>query len=170
MKTRSILRFILTCLTVLLLAACAAPAPVPSGPDRTIEERVRAPSTGDREALQVFTLRNPAVVSLGEQALAAEQAGNLQQAEQLLERALRIEGRDPAILQHMAEIQLGQNQLDQAIGFASRAFDQGPRVGELCERSLRTLIIAHERNSNWTDAQNARDQLPGCRVAPPERF
>ncbi|MEM7053307.1 MAG: tetratricopeptide repeat protein [Pseudomonadota bacterium] len=157
-------------LAVLVLAACAAPAPVPEGQDRTIEERVRAPSVGDREALQVFTLRNPAVVTLGEQALAAEQAGNLQQAEQLLERALRIEGRDPAILQQMAEVQLGQNRLEQAIGFASRAFDQGPRVGELCERSLRTLIVAYERSSNWTDAQSARDQLPGCRVAPPERF
>lgn len=155
----------------LLLAACAASPPVPApGEDRTIEERVRAPSVGDREALQVFTLRNPAVVTLGEQALAAENAGNLQQAEQLLERALRIEGRDPAILQQMAEVQLAQNRLGQAIGFATRAFDQGPRVGELCERSLRTLIVAFERSSQWTDAQGARDQLPGCRVAPPERF
>ena len=155
----------------LLLAACAASPPIPApGEDRTIEERVRAPSVGDREALQVFTLRNPAVVALGEQALAAESAGDLQQAEQLLERALRIESRDPAILQQMAEVQLAQNRPGQAIGFATRAFDQGPRVGELCERSLRTLIVAFERSSQWTDAQGARDRLPGCRVAPPERF
>lgn len=164
----------LRCLALLcmiaLISACAAPAPIPESGQQTVEERVRAPSQGDRESLQVFTIRNPAVVALGDQALAAERAGNLQQAEQLLERALRIESRDPAILQHMAEIQLSQNRLEQTIGFATRAYEQGPRVGELCERSLRTLALAHERSNEWTEAQAARDQLPACRVAPPERF
>ncbi|MEM1080169.1 MAG: tetratricopeptide repeat protein [Pseudomonadota bacterium] len=163
-------RLALITLLIALLSACAAPAPVPESGTETVEERVRAPSQGDRESLQVFTLRNPAVVALGEQAESAEQAGNLQQAEQLLERALRIESRDPAILQHMAEIQLSQNRLETAIGFATRAFEQGPRVGELCERSLRTLALAYERSGSWTEAQSARDQLDGCRVAPPERF
>ncbi|NKI36314.1 tetratricopeptide repeat protein [Wenzhouxiangella sp. XN79A] len=155
---------------VLLLAACAAAPPAPDE-RRTVEDRVRAPAlANDGTSLQVYTLRNPAVESLERQAQAAEAEGDLARAEQVLERALRIDGRDPAALQFMAEIQLQQGRIDQAGGFAQRSWDAGPQVGALCERTLRTLIVVHERNSEWDLAQRARDRVPSCRVAPPERF
>jgi Tfp pilus assembly protein PilF len=155
---------------VLLLAACAAAPPAPDE-RRTVEDRVRAPALeNDDAALQVYTLRNPAVESLERQARAAETDGDLARAEQYLERALRIDGRDPAALQLMAEIQLQQGRIDQAGGFAQRSWEAGPQVGALCERTLRTLIVVHERMSEWDQAQRARDRLPRCRVAPPERF
>ena len=160
----------LAALLLVLLAACAAPPPAPDE-RRTVEDRVRAPAlANDDAALQVYTLRNPAVESLERQARAAETDGDLTRAEQLLERALRIDGRDPSALQSMAEVQLQQGRIDQAGGFAQRAWDAGPQVGALCERTLRTLIVVHERNSEWDLAQRARDRLPRCRVAPPERF
>jgi len=157
---------------VLVLAGCAAPSPpVPApGEDRVVEERVRAPSGGSGEDLQVFGVRNPAVVTLGRSAMEAENDGNLERAEMLLERALRIDGRDPAILQQMAEVQLARGRLDQAGSFARRSFELGPQVGEICQRSLRTMIVVHERSGAWDQAQKARGQLDACRVAPPERF
>jgi len=156
----------------LLLAACAAPRPPVPGPgeDRVVEERVRAPSAGAGEELQVFGVRNPAVVALGRNAEAAETEGDLERAEMLLERALRIDGRDPAILQQMAELQLASGRLDQAASYAQRSFELGPQVGEICQRSLRTLIVVHERAAAWEEARKVRDRLTGCRVAPPERF
>ena len=157
---------------VLTLAACAAPRPPMPGPgeDRVVEERVRAPSAGADEELQVFGVRNPAVAALGRDAATAEQQGNPERAEMLLERALRIDGRDPAILQQMAELQLVQGRLDQAASYAQRSFELGPQVGEICQRSLRTLIVVHERAAAWEEARKARDRLAACRVAPPERF
>jgi len=140
------------------------------GTDRVVDERVRAPSAGSGEELQVFGVRNPAVVALGRDAMEAEQAGDLERAEMLLERALRLDGRDPAILQQMAELHLARGRLDQAGSFARRSFELGPQVGEICQRSLRTLIVVHERSGEWEQAREARDGLSDCRVAPPERF
>jgi tetratricopeptide (TPR) repeat protein len=155
-----------------LLAACAAPTPPAPAPgtDRVVEERVRAPSGGSGEELQVYGVRNPAVVALSRDARGAEEDGDLERAEMLLERALRIDGRDPAVLQHMAEVQLARGRLDQARSFAQRSYELGPRVGEICERSLRTLIVVSERSAEWEAARSARARLSDCRVAPPERF
>lgn len=163
---------IATTAVALSLAACGAWSPPVSEPgdDQVLEERVRAPSAGSGEELQVFGVRNPAVVALGRNALEAEEAGDLERAEMLLERALRIDGRDPAILQQMAELQLARGRLDQAASYAQRSFELGPQVGEICQRSLRTLVVVHERGAAWEEARKARDRLTGCRVAPPERF
>lgn len=157
---------------LLALGACGAPRPPVSPPaeERPIEQRVRAPSADSGEELQVFGVRNPAVVALGRNALEAEQDGDLDRAESLLERALRIDGRDPAVLQQMAELQLVRGRLDQAASYAQRSFELGPQVGEICKRSLRTLIAVHERSAAWEEARRARDRLAACRVAPPERF
>jgi len=157
---------------LLVLAACAAPTPPTSAPgeDRVVEERVRAPSGGSGEELQVFGVRNPAVVTLARDAARAEQDGSLERAEMLLERALRIDGRDPAVLQQMAELKLARGLLDQARSFAQRSWELGPQVGEICERTLRTLIVVSERGAEWEAARRAREKLQGCRVAPPERF
>jgi len=154
------------------LVACAAPQPPrpTPGEDRVVEERVRAPSGGSGEELQVFGVRNPAVVSLSRDAQGAERAGDLERAEMLLERALRIDGRDPAVLQQMAEVQLASGRLEQARSFAQRSWELGPQVGEICERSLRTLIVVSERGAEWEEARRARLRLQSCRVAPPERF
>jgi tetratricopeptide (TPR) repeat protein len=155
-----------------LVAACAAPTPQAPAPgaDRVVEERVRAPSGGSGEELQVYGVRNPAVVALSRDARGAEEDGDLERAEMLLERALRIDGRDPAVLQHMAEVQLARGRLDQARSFAQRSYELGPQVGEICERSLRTLIVVSERSAEWEAARSARARLSDCRVAPPERF
>lgn len=168
----SVFRAVVAAWAVLALAACAAPAPPKPEPgeDRVVDERVRAPSGGSGEELQVFGVRNPAVVALAREAGEAERARDLERAEMLLERALRIDGRDPAVLQQMAEVQLARGRLDQAGSFAQRAWELGPQVGEICERTLRTLVVVGERSADWEQARRARERLAECRVAPPERF
>lgn len=153
----------------LLLSACATQAPAPTE-DRSVAEQVRAPAGEQPAGLQVYPLRNPAVTELTEAALAAEQAGDLDQAAMLLERALRIESRDPELLQHMAEIRLARGEWEQADSYAGRSFDVGPRVGELCQRNWRTMALARERLNRFDDAHQARERLLACQIEPPARF
>ncbi len=157
------------CLMAALLSACATQAPAPTE-DRSIAEQVRAPASEQAAGLQVYPLRNAAVTELSGAALAAEQAGDLDQAAMLLERALRIESRDPELLQHMAEIRLARGEWEQADSFAGRSFDVGPRVGELCQRNWRTMALARERLNRFDDAHQARERLLACQVQPPARF
>lgn len=154
----------------LFLAACATPqAPAPVD-ERVAAEQVRAPAAAEAAGLQVFALRNPAVVELSAAALQAEQAGDLPRAATLLERAIRIEPRDPALLQQMAELRLDQGQWDQAESHARRSFDVGPRVGEICQRNWRTIAVALERQGDTQGARDARQRLQACLVVPPPRL
>ncbi|MEM1411350.1 MAG: tetratricopeptide repeat protein [Pseudomonadota bacterium] len=154
-------------LLVLVLGACAtqqAPAPVE---EREIEERVRAPAREDSAGVQVYPLKNPAVAELTDQADRAEAAGNLDQAALLLERAMRIQPRDPELLQHMAEVQLQRGQYEQALSFATRSHDVGPRVGELCARNWRTMSVAQERLGRAPQAREALARADRCMVTRP---
>jgi tetratricopeptide (TPR) repeat protein len=154
---------------IALLTACATQPPAPTE-DRSVAEQVRAPAAEQTRGLQVYPLRNPAVTELSEAALAAEQQGDLDQAALLLERALRIQPRDPELLQHMAEIRLERGEWEQAESFAARSFDVGPRVGEICQRNWRTMALARERLQRYDEAADARERLQGCQVEPPTRL
>jgi len=151
----------------LLLAACAAQAPAPIE-ERELEERVRTPAREDTAGVQVYPLKNPAVAELTEQASRAEETGDLDQAAVLLERALRIQPRDPELLQHMAEVQLQRGQYQQALSFATRSHDIGPRVGELCARNWRTISLAQERLGDQTAANRAVERAERCMVTRPQ--
>lgn len=154
-----------------LLCACAAQPPAPVEDRGTVDHsRAPAPAAPDARGLQVYPLRNPAVTELTDAARHAEEQGDLDRAAMLLERALRIEGRDPELLQYMAEIKFGQGDWEQAASYASRSFDQGPRLGELCQRNWRTLALARERLGDSAGSVQARQRLDTCRVEPPQRF
>ena len=161
--------FPLSLTTLILLSACATQAPAPTE-NRTVAEQVRAPAAEQSRGLQVYPLRNPAVTELSDAALAAEQQGDLDQAALLLERALRIQPRDPELLQHMAEIRLERGEWEQAESFASRSFDVGPRLGELCQRNWRTIALSRERLARFDEAANARERLQACQIEPPTRL
>ncbi len=153
----------------LLLAACATQPPAPVE-DRSLIEQVRASEPEQAPGLQVFPLRNPAVDELISAAEQAERDGDLGRAAMLLERAIRIEPRDPELLQNMAEVRLAQGDWEQAESNASRSFDVGPRVGELCQRNWRTMALARERTGRHEEAHRARERMQECRVEPPPRF
>ena len=152
----------------LLVAGCAWQ---PSLEDPEIAEQVRAPADGeDPRGLQVYPLRNPAVRELERAADAARAEGRLDRAEALLERALRIEDRDPELLQRMAELQLSRGDWEQAESYAMRSWELGPQVGDICRRNWQTMALARERDGEVIAAARARERLAICPLEPPERF
>lgn len=154
-------RFLLAASAALLLAACAGRSPAPVE-DREVEQRVRSPARQESAGVQVFPLQNPAVQQLTEEARRAEYAGDYDQAAVLLERALRIQPRDPELMQHMAEVQIQKRDYEQALNFATRSYDIGPRVGEICARNWRTISVAREYLDDARGAREAEQRVGQC--------
>jgi len=156
-------------LLVLALSACAT-NPRPAGDEREVETRVREPARQDSEGVQVFPLQNPAVKELLADAGQAESEGDYDQAAVLLERALRIQPRDPEILQHMAEVQLRKKDYDQALTFAVRSYDIGPRVGEICSRNWRTISVARGHLGDNNGSRQAEQRASACMNTKPQSY
>ena len=156
-------------LVVLLLAACSVQPPVPVTDDE-VDTRVRTPASEDSAGVQVYSLQNPAVKELTAQAVVAERAGELDKASGYLERALRIQPKDPQLLQHMAEIELQKEDYQQAMNFAVRSYDIGPRVGEICSRNWRTISVAKEHLNDISGANDAEARASQCMNTRPKRF
>lgn len=152
---------------VLALSACAT-NPRPAGDEREVETRVREPARQDSEGVQVFPLQNPAVKELLAEAAQAEDRGDFDQAAVLLERALRIQPRDPEILQHMAEVQLRKKDYEQALTFAVRSYDIGPRVGEICSRNWRTISVARGHLGDNNGSAQAENRASACMNTKPQ--
>jgi tetratricopeptide (TPR) repeat protein len=168
--TRAILAALLASV---LLGGCAGwtpPAQTPSAEPEEVENRVREPARQDSAGVQVYPLQNPAVKELLADASAAEAAGDYGQAAVLLERALRIQPRDPEILQNMAEVQLQMKDYEQALNFAVRSYDTGPRVGEICSRNWRTIGVSRERLGDAGGASEAQERAAACMNTPPQSY
>lgn len=156
-------------LFLLLLIGCSSQSPAPVE-EREVNARVRAPASEDSAGVQVYSLQNPAVKQLTAQAQGAERAGDLDQAGSYLERALRIQPRDPQVLQHMAEIKLQKEDYQQALNFAVRSYDSGPRVGEICSRNWRTISVAREHLRDANGASDAEARATQCMNTRPAGF
>ena len=156
-------------LIVFLLAACGSQPPAPVE-EREVEARVRQPASEDSAGVQVYSLQNPAVKQLTAQAHDAERDGEFDQASSYLERALRINPEDPQVLQHMAEVQLQKREYQQALNFAVRSYDTGPRVGEICSRNWRTISVAREHLNDADGASDAEKRAKKCMSTRPERL
>ena len=155
-------KIILCALLALLISACATrsgPAPVE---ESEVESRIRQAARDDSDGVQVFPLRNPAVDELMASATQAEQAGEADRAAMMLERALRIQPRDPELLQQIAEIKLQQGEYEQALNFAVRSYDVGPKVGEICSRNWSTIALAKERLQDNPGAAEAEQRASKC--------
>ncbi|MEJ8569631.1 tetratricopeptide repeat protein [Elongatibacter sediminis] len=167
-------RAVAALLLALLLGACAGPPPGPPGgapdPDREVQERVREPARQQSEGVQVFPMQNPAVKQLIASARESEKAGRYDAAAVSLERALRIQPRDPEILQFMAEVQIRKQDYPQALNFATRSYDAGPRVGELCSRNWHTISLAYERMGDGGGARRADQRASECMSAKPRGY
>ena len=168
---RARLRLLGTLIAAALLTGCTGWAPNTTGSGGgEVETAVRAPARQDSAGVQVFPLQNPAVKELLADASSAESAGDYGQAAVLLERALRIEPRDPEILQSMAEVQLQSGDYQQALNFAVRSYDSGPRVGEICSRNWRTIGVARRQLGDPSGSTEAVQRAASCMNAPPERL
>lgn len=97
---------------VLLVAGCAS-APEPGPAPAPVEEAPPPSSAAPRE--------NTAVAGLMESARTDAAAGKLPSAAASLERALRIEPRNPRLWQQLARVRLQQRDFAQAEGLAARS-------------------------------------------------
>ncbi len=163
----AVIRILSSVAVLVFLAGCASSTPAPVE-EREVDQRVRAPARQDSEGVQVYPLQNAAVVELTESAYEAEGRGDFEQAAVLLERALRIQPRDPEILQHMAEVQVQKQDYEQALSFAVRSYDIGPRVGEICARNWRTIALARERLEDQAGSREAERRAGQCMNTRPE--
>jgi tetratricopeptide (TPR) repeat protein len=155
----------------LLLNACTgwSPSEPGSGP-ASAPTGVQAPASQGNNGVQVFPLQNPAVKELLADASSAESVGDYGKAAVFLERALRIEPRDPEILQSMAEVQLQSRDYEQALNFAVRSYDSGPRVGEICSRNWRTIAAAREQLGDRAGSVEAAQRASSCESTRPDRL
>lgn len=166
---RAVQSLLFAVVLAVILSACASPARGPAfPPDSEVETRVREPAKQDSEGVQVFPLQNPAVKELLADAGSAESTGDYGQAATLLERALRIQPQDPEILQSLAEIQLQMEDYEQALNFAIRSYDIGPRVGEICSRNWRTISVSREHLGDHAGSVQAEQKATACMNTKPK--
>jgi Tfp pilus assembly protein PilF len=138
------MRFVL--LLVAVVAGCATP-PAPEQKPEAKPEPAPAPVSSAKE--------NIAVAGLMDSARADTAAGNLAGAAASLERALRIEPRNPRLWHELARVRLKQGQFAQAESVAARS---NSWAGE--DRALRA--------ENWrliAQAREARGDTEGAKAA-----
>ena len=168
-------------LLLAMLAACAGPAPVrpepaaPAAPETKetpaeVQKQVREPARRDSAGVQVYPLQNPAVKALLADATKAEEQGDYDAAAGSLERAMRIQPKDPEVLQAMAEIQLHKQDYQQALSFATRSYDDGARVGEICSRNWRTISVARGHLGDKSGASSAEQRAHQCMNTKPASY
>ena len=135
-------------IALLMLAGCAAPEQKPEPTPDASPPVAPAPAPQQKETT--------AVAGLMESARSETAAGNLASAAASLERALRIEPRNPRLWQELARVRLKQGQHAQAESVAARS---NSWAGE--DRSLRAenwRIIAESRRARG-DAEGAKAAL-----------
>lgn len=152
---------------VLLLQACATntvsqryPSPevkrAPPGPsvERVPPRTVPVPSRPASPSEPAQVSDSPAVIALLERAETQHQGHDVDAAAVSLERALRIEPRNPLLWQRMANLRLEQGQWDQAVQMAARSNSYAGRYSGLRARNWQ--IIATARRA-LGDVQGAAD-------------
>ena len=97
---------------------------------------------------------SPAVLELLGRARQASKSGQLHRAESLLERAIRIEPRNPVLWHYMAKIHLYRGRLDKAEGLAAKSNSLAGKDPNL--RADNWRIIAHARQARG-DRRGALD-------------
>lgn len=120
----------------LVLSACSTLA--------TRDEQYVVDTDGDTARVRPQAGTSKAVLALLAKARQSAMEGQLGRSEAFLERALRIEPRNPVLWHYMAKLRLNQGRLDEASGLAAKS--------NSLDRNNKTLqadnwrIIAHARH------------------------
>jgi predicted Zn-dependent protease len=140
----------------LLFAGCAsapAPTPTPAPPSSApAPTPVPVPETSAKPAPH----ENVAVAGLLQSARSDSASGRLTNAAATLERALRIEPRNPRLWQELARVRLKQGEYAQAESVATRSNSFGANDNALRAENWR--LIAQARDARG-DTDGARDAL-----------
>src|SRR5882672_153967 len=129
------------------LSACASPRPEPGPPPPS-----PLPFSGPAHA------ESPAIASLMDSARADNVAGELANAAASLERALRIEPRNPRLWQELSRVRLSQRDYVQAESCAARSNSwAGSDDGALRADNWRLIAQAREARGDSDGARAALD-------------
>jgi predicted Zn-dependent protease len=135
---------------LIFLAACAT---APEGPP----EPPPAPPATAEPPPPVARSENVAVAGLMESARADAAAGKLSTAAASIERALRIEPRNPRLWQELARVRLQQTQFTQAENIAARSNSFAGSDNALRAENWRLIAQAREARGDADGARAARD-------------
>ena len=104
------------------------------------------------------TPANPVVVSMMDNAQQQERAGQLNRAAASLERALRIEPRDPLLWQRLAKIRLKQHLPEDAVQLATRSNSMVGRHHPLRRDNWLLIAEAYDELGDTGKAESAREK------------
>jgi predicted Zn-dependent protease len=150
-------------LLLLLVAGCAAQTPAPvstPGPAPTPPlETPPAPAGGPvaPPVLRPATRESVAVASLMDSARADTAAGRLANAAATLERALRIEPRNPRLWSELSRVRFQQRDYAQAESTALRSESWAGKDNLLRADNWRLIAAAREARGDTAGARTARE-------------
>ena len=143
---------------LLVLCACAAQTPAP------VVTSTPAPSPAPVPAepsvppvVRPATRESTAVASLMDSARADTAAGRLANAAATLERALRIEPRNPRLWSELARVRFQQRDYAQAESTALRSESWAGKDNALRADNWRLIAAAREARGDSSGAQQARE-------------
>lgn len=146
-----------------LLAGCAS-APAPESTPETAPESplpppqaAPAPEAPAAPAAKAPGTESVAVAGLMERARVDTAAGKVAQAAAALERALRIEPRNPRLWQALARVRLKQGEYGQAESTAARSNSWAGDDNALRAENWRLIAQAREARGDSAGAQAASD-------------
>jgi tetratricopeptide (TPR) repeat protein len=131
------------------LAGCATPPPGPE-PDKPAEEEVPVVTPASPPVKE-----NIAVAGLMETARADAASGNLANAAASIERALRIEPRNPRLWHELARVRLKQGQYAQAENVAARSNSWAGDDRALRAENWRLIAESRKARGDTEGAQKA---------------
>lgn len=152
----SLPRWLVPVALALLLASCATPPPRDGA---GLEERSRVNPT---ETQPAAAPRLAALRMLEEAAGQARAEGDLDGAEALLQRGLKLDHQDGALLQELAEVQLAQGRWQQAESHALRAAALAGQDARRCHRAWETVALAREADGRIAQMAEAHRRAAAC--------
>lgn len=160
---------------VLLLAACATPAPPKPVAPAPAQQRdwvaeIRAEARKLPSHIEVMPLQEATVEDLRLKARVAEAAKHYDEADATLDAALAITPEDPALWQWRAEIALAERRFDDALAHARQSEAIGPKLGDLCVRNWLTVAAARHEAHDAAGEADARAKAAACPVPAPIRM
>jgi predicted Zn-dependent protease len=144
-------------LLVVFLAGCASAPETPPPPAPQEPGAAAPPPTPEPAPPPVPRSENVAVAGLMESARADAAAGKLSTAAASIERALRIEPRNPRLYQELARVRLQQTNFTQAESMATRSNFFAGSDHALRAENWRLIAQAREARGDADGAREARE-------------
>ncbi|MDH5408636.1 MAG: hypothetical protein OEY00_08510 [Gammaproteobacteria bacterium] len=144
---------LIICFSVLVLAACTG-----------VTEREKSAfdvGNGSTDDQKILPGKNTSktVLALLQSANEAARTGKMHRAESQLERALRIEPRNPTLWHYMAKLRLHQDRHGEAAGMAAKSNALAGRDKKLRTDNWRIIAHARHQQGDIKGAQAAQEKI-----------